>query len=379
MNAGVHAELPRIGIVMPLGQQRGGAELSLLHFLNGIDVAQRHRIRLCFLEDGPLAVQARAMGYASIVVVAGRLRQLWLYARTLRAVYRWIRDERLHVVLSWLAKAHLYAAPAARFARVPAAWWQHGLPTRHGIDQIATLLPAQRILACSVAAARAQSALWGNRLAPVVIHPPVDLIAGDSAEPDAPDRAALQLPVDAPVVGIVARLQRWKGIHLLIEAAAQLRDRHPALRLLVVGGPHAQEADYPQVLRQQCAKLGMQDRVVFLGQRHDVAACMAQMDVVVNASDDEPFGMVIVEAMAQGRAVVAPRAAGPLEIITHGVDGLLFEPRNVTALADALHLLLRDAALRTALGRAARNRAQQFGVPRFTALVAENLSSLAAS
>ncbi len=371
------SQLPLLGIVMPLAEQRGGAELALLHYLAGVDPAQRKRIHLCFLEDGPMIARAAALGCLCVLLHAGRLRQPLQLWRTVHGLHRWIRVNRLQVVLSWLAKAHLYAGPAAWFAGVPAIWWQHGLPTGFGIDGLATLLPARRILACSAAAASAQRALWRNRLSPQIIHPPVDLEACRHASEGALSRTALGLPEDAFVVGIVARLQRWKGVHLLFEALARLLPERPALRLLVIGGAHAQEPAYPAELAQLAARLGVAQQVHMAGQRDDVPACMRLMDVVVNASFGEPFGMVIVEAMALGKPVLAPRAKGPLEIISHDVDGLLFEPGSVDAIVAALRSLLDDPPRRAALGSAATARAAHFGLPRFAAELSDAVAEVA--
>jgi glycosyltransferase involved in cell wall biosynthesis len=363
---------------MPLAEQRGGAELALMHFLSGIDPAQRHCIQLCFLEAGPMLEGVQALGYRCTLVKAGRLRQPLSLWRTIRALRRWLLTTRVQVALSWMSKAHLYVGPAAFAAGVPAVWWQHGLPTRRSIDQFATLLPARRILACSEAAARAQRALWRNRLAPVVVHPPVDMDSFARLEASALTHAALGWPQDATVVGIVARLQRWKGVHLLIEAVGALLPAHPGLRLLVVGGTHALEPDYPQELRSLCERIGLQSRVSFLGQRSDVPQCMALMDIVVNASHGEPFGMTIIEAMALGKAVVAPRAEGPLEIVTHDIDGVLFDPGSTGGLRQILESLLVDSAYRARLGAAASQRAQQFGIPQFVAGVTDAVAEVAA-
>jgi glycosyltransferase involved in cell wall biosynthesis len=371
--------LPRAGIVMPLGEQRGGAELALLHFLRGVPVAQRDALRICFLEAGAMVETVRTLGYAVELIPAGRLRQPLAYLRTLGALIEWMRVNRLQVVLSWLSKAHFYAGPAAWWAGVRAAWWQHGLPTRWGLELAVTQLPADGILACSRASALAQRRVPGNRLEPVVIHPPVDLDSLRHRGVPAVTREVLALPCDAPVIGIVARLQRWKGVHLLIEAASRLRPEYPSLQVLVVGGAHALEPDYTAELEQLCRRLDMQSRVRFLGQRDDVPDCIAIMDVVVNASDGEPFGMVLAEAMALGKPVVAPRGEGPLEIVTHGVDGLLFTPRSVEGLADALRGYLMDPALRIRMGEAARQRAQTLGVPRFVAELSLTLARIAAS
>jgi glycosyltransferase involved in cell wall biosynthesis len=274
-------------------------------------------------------------------------------------------------VLSWLAKAHVYAGPAALAAGVPAVWWQHGLPSR-GIDRLATWIPACRILACSNAAARAQQALGARRADLRTIYPPVDFRLVARAPTQAEARTKLGLPTAGLIVGIVARLQRWKGIDVLLDAARLWLREGADVFFVVVGGRHSLEPDYELEVKRRAHELGVGDRVRFTGHCTNVMDWLAAMDIVVNASFGEPFGMTIVEAMALGKAVVATRVGGPLEIVTDGVDGLLVPPGDAAALAAALSRLA-DAGLRRRLGSAARERATVYALPRFVAEVNDAL------
>lgn len=170
-------------------------------------------------------------------------------------------------------------------------------------------------------------------------------------------RREFGIPPEAPLVGIVGHIQRWKGQLLVVEAVARARQRIPEIRCLVVGGVHRLGVGYAEELRARIEALGLEDRIVMTGSRRDVAACMAAMDVVLHASDREPFGRVLIEAMAVGRPVIAPREGGPLVIVTHGETGLLVAPRDPEALATAIVELLGDPERRRAMGRAARERA----------------------
>lgn len=169
-------------------------------------------------------------------------------------------------------------------------------------------------------------------------------------------RREFGIPDGAPLVGIVGHIQEWKGQLLVAEAVARARREIPELRCLVVGGVHKFGAAYGDALRARVAAPDLAGRVVLTGARRDVAACMDAMDVVVHASNREPFGRVLLEAMAVGRPVIAPREGGPTEIVADGETGLLVAPRDPDALARAITELLRDPLRRTAMGRAARAR-----------------------
>ncbi|MFN8545579.1 MAG: glycosyltransferase family 4 protein [Candidatus Binatia bacterium] len=172
-------------------------------------------------------------------------------------------------------------------------------------------------------------------------------------------RRELGIAPGAPVVGIVGNLQEWKGQHLFAEAVARARRDVPGLRGLVVGGVHRHGAAYAERVRGIVAREGLGDAVLLTGARRDVAACMDAMDVVVHSSTRrEPFGRVLIEAMALGRPLIAPAEGGPREIVVDGESGLLVPPRDPAALAAAMVALLNDGARRAAMGRAARARVE---------------------
>jgi glycosyltransferase involved in cell wall biosynthesis len=363
---------------MPLADQRGGAEsalLQLVHHGRGLGFDWR----IVFLEDGPMVAECRAAGTPAAVVRAGRLREIHRYARSVARLRGEFRRDRPDVVVGWMTKAQLYAGPAARLAGVPVVWCQLGMPSaRSGLDRAATALPARGIVAVSQATARAQRALRPRR--PVeVVHPGVDLERFDPGRLPSPSdtRARLGLPAEGGLVGIVARLQRWKGIHVLVEALPHVIRRHPNLHCVVVGGRHDLEPEYEPHLRRTVTELGLEERVIFAGRQRDVPPWFQAMDVVVHASDDEPFGLTIVEAMALGKPVVAAAGGGPLEIIRDSVDGLLVGPGDVRGLASAVTRLLGDAELAGRLGKAAQQRASEFSSRRYAVRFAEAVRDLA--
>jgi glycosyltransferase involved in cell wall biosynthesis len=156
----------------------------------------------------------------------------------------------------------------------------------------------------------------------------------------------------------IGRLVTRKGVGNVIEALAQL----PDVELMIAGGPRrdALEAD-PEVqrLRRLAERLGVQDRVRFLGSvaRSDIPALMSAAEVVVTVPWYEPFGIVPLEAMACGRPVVGSAVGGLLDTVVPGVTGDLVAPRHPAALARVLRSLLDDAPRRAAYGRAGRERA----------------------
>ncbi|MCC6763825.1 MAG: glycosyltransferase family 4 protein [Deltaproteobacteria bacterium] len=177
-------------------------------------------------------------------------------------------------------------------------------------------------------------------------------------------RRELGVPAEAPVVGIVGHIQGWKGQDLVVQAMARLRDRHPELRCLIVGGVHRQGGAYAERLRRRIVDERLERRVLLTGARRDVAACIDAMDVAIHSSTNpEPFGRVLIEAMALSCPLVAPREGGPLEIVVDNETGLLVPPRDPDALAAAIERLVLDPDLRRRMGAAARARVEAvFGI-----------------
>ncbi len=158
----------------------------------------------------------------------------------------------------------------------------------------------------------------------------------------------------AVVVGFVGILRPWHGVDLLIEAVARLRDKHPALRLLIVGdGPI--EADLKRLALQR----GLADAAAFTGRiaHADIPSHVAAMDVAVSPrATFYASPMKVLEYMALAKPTVAPAMDNLRDLIADGEDGLLFEPESVDSLAMQLDMLIGNAELRSRIGAAARRR-----------------------
>jgi glycosyltransferase involved in cell wall biosynthesis len=154
-------------------------------------------------------------------------------------------------------------------------------------------------------------------------------------------------------IGMLARIDPWKGQHVLLEAFARAF-RDGAARLQFAGQPLFGSEHHLEELRRSAEALGVADRVDFLGHVDDIDGLLATWDVAVQASTrPEPLGQNVLQYLAAGRAVVAADEGGPAEWITDGGNGLLVPPRDVDALATALGRLDADAALRMRLATAA--------------------------
>jgi glycosyltransferase involved in cell wall biosynthesis len=159
-------------------------------------------------------------------------------------------------------------------------------------------------------------------------------------------RLALGLDPGQPVTAFVGRLSPEKGPQYLLQAVPQVLAAQSAARFLIVGeGP--QRAELEALTR----RLGLEGSVRFLGYRDDVSVLFALSNVVVVPSLREAFGLVLLEAMAQARPVVATRVGGIPEVVEAGLTGLLVPPADPTALAQAILDLLQNPEKAATMGR----------------------------
>jgi glycosyltransferase involved in cell wall biosynthesis len=155
--------------------------------------------------------------------------------------------------------------------------------------------------------------------------------------------------------GIFGRVVEWKGIREFILAARLVIEEIPEARAYVIGGISDGDEGYLQNMKQLVDDLELKGKIVFTGFRHDVPAMMSLMDVVVHASKRaEPFGMVLIEAMAMKKPVIATRGGGPVDIVVDGETGFLVEMGNVESLSQAVIMLLQKPDLREKMGMAGR-------------------------
>ncbi len=340
-----------------------GAERSLELLLDGLD--DRYRATVALPEQGPLTDLLDRMGTPHLSAPLVRLKRtrnpvrLFRYfcswRRAIRAIGRLIDEQGIDLVHANSTTAHLFACPAARRAGVPAVWHIRDISSPGGwLDRMMTRNAAAIVCVSEAVKNRlVHPDLAGPKV--TVIHNAVDTEAFTPGDPMTV-RSELGLDREAPVAGIVGQVVPWKKHHLFLEAAAEAAREVEGAQFVVVGDNRF--GDFPGILdrlRAQAERLGIGDRVHFLGWRDDIAAVINSLDVLVTTSaEEEAFGRVVIEAMACGKPVVSFRCGGPVEIIRHNETGLLVDPYDTDAMAEAMAGLLSDRARAAEMGRAGR-------------------------
>jgi glycosyltransferase involved in cell wall biosynthesis len=255
---------------------------------------------------------------------------------------------------------------AARLARVPCVTHERGINSNYPRTarffgrRLGAIICISEAVRRSMAEAGADS---GNL---VTIHNGLDPAAFRFERSPEELRQTYGVPADAIVIGMIGNIRAWKGQDTLIAAMARVRRAYPDTRCLFIGDTAARDENYRRTLHDMVQELGLSEHVVFTGFQRNVADFVAMVDVVVHASvRPEPFGRVILEAMACGKPVIGARAGAIPEIIEEGVTGLTFPPGDHERLADAIIAVIRDPEAARSMGaRGFARLKERFGIAR---------------
>ncbi len=243
---------------------------------------------------------------------------------------------------------------AAMRCRIPCIAHQRGYPPYPGAIHKFLARRFARIISISNAVTENIKSKGFSTRRVELIHDGIDPQRIEAQAAPAAARALFNIPEHVPLLGVVGNVKGWKGQITLVRAMKQVVRQYSEARCLIVGS--IVDSVYHAKLQQEIVDGQLQDCVIFTGYQKNPAMLASAMDVVVHTSiDPEPFGIVILEAMALGKPVVATAHGGPLDIITHGVDGLLTKPGDADQLAAELCGLLADPARRATMGAAGRN------------------------
>lgn len=379
----------RVLFLNPIGNV-GGAERVLLTAVAGVRREWPDaQVRVITLSAGPLIDAVRALGAEADVVPlpaqlgamgdsdlkGGKLALLWRTLAALPGLWQFVTRLRREVtqfapdlVHSNGIKTHLlsrFAVPKS----VPVIWHVHDL---YGSRRLAGWL--LRRSRSRVRAAIAISNLVATDTRTTLPGMPVEAVpnavdlshftpgAGDG---DELDRLA-GLPPASPGtvrVGLVATYAKWKGHLVVLDAAARLMREAPTLpvRWYIVGGPiYRTSAQWSRSeLLAEAHGRALGERIGFVPFAPDPAPVYRALDVVVHAATQpEPFGLTVAEAMACGRPVLVSKGGGAAELLTDGVDAHCVTPNSAEELARAVRRLVEDPELRSRLGTAARRTAE---------------------
>lgn len=363
----------RILFVQP-NSEVGGSDLALLRLVASINLSDYEPI-VALPRDGPLVPRLRAAGATVHFIPMMQLRTLpSLRYQTLYLAHFWstvarlvttIRIERIDLVHT-NSLYTFYGALAAWLSGRPHIWHIREIPPQVPVARAALgwmVLSLSRLVLSMTQAC--SCGLFANPQ-----HRKIRLLAEGldfsiwTRRPSHRNiRGELGIDPKAPVVGFVARLDPWKGLDVFLDAMALVHRKVPDAVFLVSGDAPEGFESYRDKMVARAASSGIGQATHFLGWRYrmdDIPHLMANLDVFCHTSiTPEPFGLVVIEAMAIGCPVVSVSAGGPLEIIERGKSGLLTPPGDAATLAEAVCGLLADPAARRRYADAGRARVEE--------------------
>jgi glycosyltransferase involved in cell wall biosynthesis len=346
------------------GNLFGGIESILLSLARwrGFCPSMDIEVALCF--EGRLSCELENTGVSVHRLPEVRVSRPHTVRRARRAVASLVRERTFDRVICHAPWAQAIFGRAIARAGVPLVFWAHDVMTgRHWTERWARRSRPDLVVCNSEFTARSLPALY-KAVPATVIYAPVDVSPPRLSSPDRiAIRSALDTTADAVVVIQTSRAEAWKGHAVLLDALGRLRDVPNWIWWQVGGAQRPGEAAFLDVLRQSAARLGISDRVRFVGDRSDVPRLLAAADVYCQANiGPEPFGIAFVEALAAGLPVVATGQGGVLEIVDQ-TCGVLPAVGDSDALVRALRELICDASLRSRLSSAAPGRAHRLCDP----------------
>jgi glycosyltransferase involved in cell wall biosynthesis len=335
------------------GEVAGGQSVALQ--LARAARARGDTVEFAVPEPGPFVERLRDEGFLGHPI---RLRRSFdvLAARRLRRLLDRTTILHTHTLVAGNVLGALASpGPVIRHLHIENSFRRATEPVLRRLDNV-TSRRCARLIAVSDDTRRAYER-QGYRAGSIdVVYNGIEL---DGASSAGDVRAELGIPAGVPVVGEIGRLCDVKGQRELIQALTHL----PGVHLLLVGKDLERGGAFQSELERDAERLGVRERVVFAGHRDDARALLDELDLFVLPSWTEGLPLVVLEAMAHGRAVVATPVGGTPELVEDGETGVLVPPRDPGTLAEAVGRLLADPELRRRMGEAGRARVAERFAP----------------
>ena len=352
--------------ILHISKMKGvsGSENHLLTLLAHLDKS-RFEVELCILAEPdhiPLLQNYAAQLEAAGVHVVFQTMRRHIDERLIGNLCAYMKRKQIQIVHTHLIHADVYGTIAAKLAGVPVI-----ISSQHNDDQFRRsrlIIWLNRLLAHWQSKIIVISDWVGKFLQEVEgipaekitrIHYGLDPKPIEALADPAYIRQQFQIPDGAPVIGTIGRLTAQKGQTYLLDAARLLKNDFPNLRVVVIG-----DGELRHDLEAQAKTLDITDNVIFTGLRsyHEAMCLLSGMDVFVFPSLWEGFGLVLLEAMALKKPIVASNVSAIPESVLDGKTGLIVPPRQAEAIAEALRALLRDFEKAEKMGVAGFQRLQ---------------------
>ena len=335
----------------------GGGQISLINLLKYLNRSRFLPLVVCPTE-GKLAMTVRHMGIQVVIIAMGRLRHLNLLSLAVgvRKIIKLVKDRRIDIIHANGSRCMIYGGIAAKICRVPVVWHVRIIESDSWLDKFLTFF-SKRIIVISRAVKKRFS--WLKNQEKIELIPNgVDLNIYRPEETGKNVRMEYSLG-NARVVGIVGQLILKKGHKNFINASKIVSDAYQDVKFLIVGEDIIRNGKYREELEGLVRSLKLDDKIIFTGYRQDIPQVISVFDIFALSSLTEPFGRVLIEAMAMSKPVVATNVGGVPEIVKDGITGILVPPNDPNSMAEAIIHLLKNKEKAYKMGLAGRKRVEE--------------------
>ena len=328
----------------------GGAEENLFSLIKSLDRKKYTPILIC-QEDGELPQRLKKIDVeARYLKMRGWRKGKFFLINLVTVIKLLIFIKRNNIRLLHINPYRLapYGALAAKLAKIPSILSIHDFVDKSKIKRF-LINRADKIIVVSDSIGK----VFNSRNDKVrIIYNGINFSIFDKMIKGESIKKELAITNGTYLVGMVGQITPWKGHQDFLAAAAEVLKKKPFVRFLIVGDALFNKELSIEKLREISRQYKIDSHVIFTGLRKDIPQIIAGLDILVLPSRQEPFGRVILEAMAMGKPVIATDCGGPAEIITSGQTGMLVPVKRPDLLAKAIIRLLSNPTERERLARA---------------------------
>jgi glycosyltransferase involved in cell wall biosynthesis len=356
-----NTELPKNIKILHISEssETGGAETVVLDIVTHLDQT-RFDSTIVLLKTGWLKEKLEERGLSPILLESHRSYDIGFLKRLCST----IRHHGVDLIHSHLPDANAYSCLAGLWTGVPVLATYHGMLSGAGEERFsdrAKFFLVRNIAKKSVAVSDAlRRELIGKAHFPPDrvqrIYNGVEWERFDNRFDAIAKKSQLRIGPDDKVVGMIANLKPTKGYEYFIRCCEILSKEYEKIKFLIIGEG---TEEFEDNITQKVRKLGLENHLLFLGFREDIAELLQILDVFVLSSLSEGMSLAIVEAMGVGIPVVATKSGGPEELIEDGKTGFLVPPRDEKSLAEKVSLLLKNKELARSMGMSGKSSVRE--------------------
>lgn len=331
----------------------GGAEILLKYWANYLD-QNRFAQFIIFAEDGPFISIMKKMGmtvdyFPGLNSIMGLNKVLCLI--------NFIKKNKIDLIHAHGARVNFWGSIAALLTGIPIISTEHNIDlwrqdtfSFNMIDKFTFFINKIRIgVSPAVCKMLYKQGINSDKI--VCIENGIDVDRFNCKFNKIAKRDEFKVPIEAKIIGTIGRLTEQKGHIYLIESAAHFLNVFPSSIILIVG-----DGPLMETLKKQVKKLDIENKVIFAGHRDDIPEIMSIIDIFVLPSITEGLPLVLLEAMAAKKPIVASNVSGVPDVIKNGIEGLLIPSKRPDLLAEKINYLIKNSKHAAKLAQAAFNK-----------------------